>query len=105
MPDDEPKVKRSRFDQTEPEPRKASRFDRRSRSPPSRSTDVGRSRSPMGHHSRSPAPSDQTSTSQDPTAAAGMASPAFCRSSSSSNLPFPLSAAIVFEAHELPMLT
>ncbi|KAH7321135.1 hypothetical protein B0I35DRAFT_428660 [Stachybotrys elegans] len=39
-------VKRSRFDQTEPEPRKASRFDRRSRSPPNRRTEA-RDRSPL----------------------------------------------------------
>ncbi|VUC22074.1 unnamed protein product [Clonostachys rosea] len=40
-----PPVKRSRFDQTEPEPKK-SRFDRRSRSPPSRRAE-GRDRSPL----------------------------------------------------------
>ncbi|KAI1101900.1 hypothetical protein F4804DRAFT_343622 [Jackrogersella minutella] len=40
-------AKRSRFDQTEPEPRR-SRFDRRSRSPPAkRSSDHGRDRSPL----------------------------------------------------------
>lgn len=40
-------VKRSRFDQTEPEPRR-SRFDRRSRSPPpARKQDSGRDRSPL----------------------------------------------------------
>ncbi|KZZ98438.1 KH domain protein [Moelleriella libera RCEF 2490] len=39
-------VKRSRFDQTEPEPKRASRFDRRSRSPPARRSE-GRDRSPL----------------------------------------------------------
>ena len=39
--------KRSRFDQTEPEPRR-SRFDRRSRSPPpTRKSDSARERSPL----------------------------------------------------------
>ncbi|KAL9635257.1 MAG: hypothetical protein Q9164_003582 [Protoblastenia rupestris] len=38
--------KRSRFDQTEPEPKRSSRFDRRSRSPP-KQTEVRRSRSPL----------------------------------------------------------
>ncbi|PHH65119.1 hypothetical protein CDD81_3250 [Ophiocordyceps australis] len=41
-----PAGKRSRFDQMEPEPRRASRFDRRSRSPPSRRTEA-RERSPL----------------------------------------------------------
>nr|KAJ4024057.1 hypothetical protein NW766_000289 [Fusarium irregulare] len=40
-------VKRSRFDQTEPEPKRTSRFDRRSRSPPSRRSESGRDRSPI----------------------------------------------------------
>lgn len=39
-------AKRSRFDQTEPEPKRASRFDRRSRSPPSRRSEP-RDRSPL----------------------------------------------------------
>ncbi|KAK8039119.1 hypothetical protein PG993_007530 [Apiospora rasikravindrae] len=49
MEDSERRVKRSRFDQTEPEPRR-SRFDRRSRSPPARKADsgLGRDRSPLG---------------------------------------------------------
>ncbi len=71
MGDDERRVKRSRFDQTEPEPRKASRFDRRSRSPSSRQTDSKRSRSPLGKDPRSPASSDKRSASLDPAAAAG----------------------------------
>jgi hypothetical protein len=57
MAEDERRSKRSRFDQTEPEPRKASRFDRRSKSP-------RRSRSPLTKDSRSP-------TVADPAAAAG----------------------------------
>ncbi|KAF7549310.1 hypothetical protein G7Z17_g6462 [Cylindrodendrum hubeiense] len=40
-------VKRSRFDQTEPEPKRVSRFDRRSRSPPARRSEPGRDRSPL----------------------------------------------------------
>ncbi|KAF4512371.1 hypothetical protein G6O67_001521 [Ophiocordyceps sinensis] len=43
---DRPAGKRSRFDQTEPEPRKSSRFDRRSRSPPTRRFEA-RERSPL----------------------------------------------------------
>ncbi|KAG5927732.1 hypothetical protein E4U42_001890 [Claviceps africana] len=39
-------TKRSRFDQTEPEPKRPSRFDRRSRSPPTRRSE-GRDRSPL----------------------------------------------------------
>ncbi|KAK7752328.1 hypothetical protein SLS62_005664 [Diatrype stigma] len=39
-------AKRSRFDQTEPEPRR-SRFDRRSRSPPARKSESARERSPL----------------------------------------------------------
>jgi len=48
-------AKRSRFDQTEPEPKaRSSRFDRRSRSPPSRKPDSSRrSRSPIGDHDKS----------------------------------------------------
>jgi hypothetical protein len=71
MGDGERHVKRSRFDQTEPEPRKPSRFDRRSRSPSSRQTDSRRSRSPLSKDQQSPASSDKRSTSLDPAAAAG----------------------------------
>lgn len=71
MGDDERRVKRSRFDQTEPEPRRPSRFDRRSRSPSSRQIDSRRSRSPMGKDPRSPTSSDKRSASLDPAAAAG----------------------------------
>jgi hypothetical protein len=71
MGDDERRAKRSRFDQTEPEPRR-SRFDRRSRSPSSRQSDSTRQRSPLSREPRSPAPEGQKpSTPQDPAAAAG----------------------------------
>ncbi|KAK4154132.1 putative kh domain-protein [Chaetomidium leptoderma] len=51
-------AKRSRFDQTEPEPRR-SRFDRRSRSPPARKPDAGRDRerSPLARSRDTPADS------------------------------------------------
>lgn len=67
MDDSERKpAKRSRFDQTEPEPKK-SRFDRRSRSPPARRSET-RDRSPLpkedGGEARKP--------SEDAAAAAGM---------------------------------
>lgn len=39
--------KRSRFDQTEPEPKRSSQLQRRSRSPSSRKTSTHRSRSPV----------------------------------------------------------
>lgn len=72
MGDDEHRPKRSRFDQTEPEPRRRSRFDRRSRSPSSRKPDSVRARSPLGHESRSPDADASKSTPTDPAAAAGM---------------------------------
>ncbi|KID91530.1 KH domain protein [Metarhizium guizhouense ARSEF 977] len=61
-------AKRSRFDQTEPEPKRASRFDRRSRSPPTRRPE-GRDRSPLGHDS----PSDAKGSPVDAAAAAAAA--------------------------------
>ncbi len=63
-------TKRSRFDQTEPEPRR-SRFDRRSRSPPARKPDSGhdRERSPLSRPRDDPA--DSKSPPVDPAAAAG----------------------------------
>ncbi|KXX81219.1 hypothetical protein MMYC01_201402 [Madurella mycetomatis] len=66
-------TKRSRFDQTEPEPRRASRFDRRSRSPPPRKLDAGRERerSPISR-SRDSAPAGSKSP-VDPAAAAAAA--------------------------------
>jgi hypothetical protein len=72
MADDERRVKRSRFDQTEPEPRR-SRFDRRSRSPTSRHSDSTRQRSPLSREPRSPGAdaSARSSAAPDPTAAAG----------------------------------
>ncbi|KAK5997042.1 hypothetical protein PT974_02393 [Cladobotryum mycophilum] len=45
-------TKRSRFDQTEPETKRASRFDRRSRSPPARRSEA-RDRSPLSRESPS----------------------------------------------------
>ncbi|KJZ80412.1 hypothetical protein HIM_00262 [Hirsutella minnesotensis 3608] len=60
--------KRSRFDQTEPEPRRPSRFDRRSRSPPTRRSE-GRDRSPLSRDGAS----DATKSPVDPAAAAAAA--------------------------------
>ncbi|KAL7624365.1 hypothetical protein AAE478_005929 [Parahypoxylon ruwenzoriense] len=64
-------AKRSRFDQTEPEPRR-SRFDRRSRSPPAKKFDHGRDRSPLGHSADS-TPSEPKKGPVDPAAAAAAA--------------------------------
>jgi hypothetical protein len=63
-------VKRSRFDQKEPEPKRTSRFDRRSRSPPA-VKEPRRSRSPLARASRSPASASANINSSDPAAAAG----------------------------------
>ncbi len=63
-------VKRSRFDQKEPEPKRTSRFDRRSRSPPA-VKEPRRSRSPLGRASGSPTPASANLGSSDPAAAAG----------------------------------
>ena len=65
-------AKRSRFDQTEPEPKRVSRFDRRSRSPPARKPDSGRDRdrSPLSKPRDSTTP-DSTKPTVDPAAAAG----------------------------------
>ena len=72
MADNDRRPKRSRFDQTEPEPRRPSRFDRRSRSPPSRQSET-RTRSPLSREPGSPTTdSTRKSTSADPAAAAGM---------------------------------
>ena len=60
--------KRSRFDQTETEPRR-SRFDRRSRSPSNRESEARRSRSPIARNSGSPANTEH----RDPAAAAAAA--------------------------------
>ncbi|KAK7511262.1 uncharacterized protein IWZ02DRAFT_472148 [Phyllosticta citriasiana] len=63
--------KRSRFDQTEPEPkRRESRFDRRSRSPSARNSDRRRSRSPI---ERQASDSPATAERKDPQAAAAAA--------------------------------
>ncbi|RHZ57184.1 KH domain-containing protein [Aspergillus thermomutatus] len=74
MADDERRAKRSRFDQTEPEPRRASRFDRRSRSPSSRQPESTRTRSPLSREPYSPgADESRKSGSVDPAAAAAAA--------------------------------
>ncbi|KAF7178845.1 hypothetical protein CNMCM7691_007666 [Aspergillus felis] len=74
MADDERRAKRSRFDQTEPEPRRASRFDRRSRSPSSRQPESTRTRSPLSREPYSPGADDsRKSVSVDPAAAAAAA--------------------------------
>ena len=62
-------AKRSRFDQTEPEPRRTSRFDRRSRSPPARKSESARDRSPLSGGRDGSAPDVKSPI--DPTAAAG----------------------------------
>lgn len=62
--------KRSRFDQTEPEPKRQSRFDRRSRSPSARQSEVLRSRSPLN---RQDSDSPATAEKKDPAAAAAAA--------------------------------
>ncbi|RKF83355.1 Protein RIK [Golovinomyces cichoracearum] len=49
-------VKRSRFDQVEPEPKRASRFDRRSRSPAQKKSESRRSRSPNPDQSQTATP-------------------------------------------------
>ncbi|KAF4637339.1 hypothetical protein G7Y89_g750 [Cudoniella acicularis] len=66
-------AKRSRFDQKEPEPKRASRFDRRSRSPPAKTnSESRRSRSPLGRTSGSPA-AEGAKKMADPAAAAAAA--------------------------------
>ncbi|EEH18509.2 hypothetical protein PABG_07569 [Paracoccidioides brasiliensis Pb03] len=73
MADSERRAKRSRFDQTEPEPRR-SRFDRRSRSPSTRNSDSTRERSPLSREFRSPGSDDKRKpASTDPTVAAAAA--------------------------------
>ncbi|KAF2142448.1 uncharacterized protein K452DRAFT_226611 [Aplosporella prunicola CBS 121167] len=62
--------KRSRFDQTEPEPARKSRFDRRSRSPAPRLSEARRSRSPID---RQASDSPATKERKDPAAAAAAA--------------------------------
>jgi hypothetical protein len=74
MGDDERRAKRSRFDQTELEPRRHSRFDRRSRSPSSRQSESTRTRSPLSREPRSPGADGQKKSSiHDPTVAAAAA--------------------------------
>ncbi|KAH8697196.1 hypothetical protein BGW36DRAFT_427166 [Talaromyces proteolyticus] len=74
MADDERRAKRSRFDQTEPDPRRQSRFDRRSRSPTSRQSESARHRSPLSREPRSPgAEAPKSASPHDPAAAAAAA--------------------------------
>ncbi|KAH6656348.1 hypothetical protein BKA67DRAFT_654693 [Truncatella angustata] len=65
-------VKRSRFDQTEPDPPRRSRFDRRSRSPPARKSDSGRDRSPLKSEGDG-APEPKRASAVDAAAAAAAA--------------------------------
>ncbi|KAG6138499.1 hypothetical protein E4U12_008173 [Claviceps purpurea] len=64
-------TKRSRFDQTEPEPKRPSRFDRRSRSPPTRRSET-RERSPL-------AAGDEVEAKKSPVDAAAAAAAAAAR--------------------------
>ncbi|KAL8842797.1 MAG: hypothetical protein Q9176_002433 [Flavoplaca citrina] len=78
MADDERRSsKRSRFDQTEPEPKRSSRFDRRSRSPSRRESETQRSRSPLAPSKpMSPAATESVGPkafATDPAAAAAAA--------------------------------
>ncbi len=63
--------KRSRFDQTEPDPRRTSRFDRRSRSPAPRTSESKRSRSPLDQRSPASSVTAGAKSPTDPAAAAG----------------------------------
>lgn len=73
MADEERRTKRSRFDQTEPEPsRRASRFDRRSRSPSNRQADTRRSRSPLASNKTLSPSVEGVKSPSDPAAAAGI---------------------------------
>ncbi|KAJ3574290.1 hypothetical protein NPX13_g4416 [Xylaria arbuscula] len=65
-------AKRSRFDQTEPEPRR-SRFDRRSRSPAARKPDGARDRSPLNRGADSATPETKKSPVDAAAAAAAAA--------------------------------
>ncbi|KAL8938160.1 MAG: hypothetical protein Q9216_004037 [Gyalolechia sp. 2 TL-2023] len=75
--DDRRSSKRSRFDQTEAEPKRSSRFDRRSRSPSRRQSETQRSRSPLApSKSLSPVPTGNAGPkafAADPAAAAAAA--------------------------------
>jgi hypothetical protein len=69
--EDTDRRKRSRFDQTEPEPKRASRFDRRSRSPPAKKHDTGRDRSPVSSSKTRESATPDAKSPVDPAAAAG----------------------------------
>lgn len=62
--------KRSRFDQTEPEPKRSSQLQRRSRSPSSRKPSAHRSRSPANTNNGASEPNERKG---DPAAAAAAA--------------------------------
>lgn len=66
---EQPRVKRSRFDQKSPEPARRSRFDRRSRSPPAKKQETGRDRSPISSKDATP----DAKSPVDPAAAAAAA--------------------------------
>ncbi|EEQ28298.1 KH domain-containing protein [Microsporum canis CBS 113480] len=74
MSESDRRAKRSRFDQTEPEPKRQSRFDRRSRSPSARVSEPVRDRSPINRRS-SPGSEDasKSATPSDPAVAAAAA--------------------------------
>ncbi|KAM5435720.1 hypothetical protein MferCBS31731_006169 [Microsporum ferrugineum] len=74
MSESDRRAKRSRFDQTEPEPKRQSRFDRRSRSPSARASEPVRDRSPINRRS-SPGSEDasKSATPSDPAVAAAAA--------------------------------
>ena len=87
-------VKRSRFDQTEPEPKRVSRFDRRSRSPPPKRDEPPRDRSPLSRERDTPA-DDKAPKRPDPAAAAGALLLFFLLSSIS---PSPSSSVLLWSA-------
>jgi len=62
--------KRSRFDQTEADPKRSSRFDRRSRSPTRTQPESKRNRSPLNRASPL-SPGSSGKSASDPAAAAG----------------------------------
>jgi hypothetical protein len=71
-------AKRSRFDQTEPEPKRASRFDRRSRSPPSKRSEP---------RDRSPLPKDGDDAPKQPAVDAAAAAGTRCSETRSRSVP------------------
>ena len=80
-------AKRSRFDQTESEPKRSSRFDRRSRSPPNKDVNTRRSRSPMSREPFSPGSEEKRKAAVDPAAAAGTYHPTLNCGTSLADIP------------------